>query len=99
MNPFKVLGITPAATQKQVDAAYRALAKQHHPDVNSAEDADANMKRLNEAYEMICQGWQPAPARGLERSDVIAVHYYGYGWGHTIYVDTNIRGEATAGVS
>ena len=31
-DPYKVLGISPNATDEQVKAAYRELAKKYHPD-------------------------------------------------------------------
>ena len=31
-DPYKVLGISPSATDEEVKAAYRELAKKYHPD-------------------------------------------------------------------
>ena len=59
LNPYQVLGISPEATRKQVDAAYRALAKQYHPDINKDTRAEDQMKRINEAYDMILKGYTP----------------------------------------
>ena len=70
MDPYKVLGIAKNASRKAIDSAYRRLAKQNHPDVNSAHDAEEIMKRINAAYEMaigrrvvappvIYQQWKP----------------------------------------
>jgi len=42
-DPYKILGLKKDATQEQIRAAYRKLAKKHHPDLNpgdkAAEDA------------------------------------------------------------
>jgi len=50
---YKALGISKTATQKEVQAAYRKLAKQLHPDVNKKPDAEKSFKAINEAYEVL----------------------------------------------
>ena len=50
-NYYKVLGVTPSATAKDIKKAYRALAKKHHPDANpDDENAAQKFKELTEAY-------------------------------------------------
>lgn len=57
MDPYKVLGVSPNATDQQVKEAYRELAKKYHPDAyadNSLADlASEKMKEINEAYDTI----------------------------------------------
>ena len=57
MDPYKVLGISPNASDEQVKLAYRALAKKYHPDnyVNNpiADLAAEKMKEINSAYDTI----------------------------------------------
>ena len=49
-DPYRVLGVSPQATDDEVKQAYRALAKKYHPDVNNGSaDAEARMKEVNEA--------------------------------------------------
>lgn len=56
-DPYKVLGISPDATDDQVKAAYREMARKYHPD-NYGDDplselAQEKMKEINEAYDTI----------------------------------------------
>lgn len=51
---YATLGLDRNCTLAQIRAAYRALAKQHHPDVNqSSRDAIARTQALNAAYEIL----------------------------------------------
>ena len=53
-DPYRVLGITPSASEDEIKKAYRALAKRYHPDVNGGSAAaEAKMKEVNEAYSTI----------------------------------------------
>ena len=56
-DPYQVLGVPPTATDEEVKAAYRELAKKYHPDnyANSplADLATEKMKEVNEAYDQI----------------------------------------------
>jgi molecular chaperone DnaJ len=57
MDPYKVLGVSPNATDDEVKQAYRALARKYHPDkyVDNplADLAQEKMKEINEAYDTI----------------------------------------------
>ena len=53
-DPYRVLGVSPTASDEEVKQAYRALAKKYHPDVNNGSSAaEARMKEINEAYSGI----------------------------------------------
>jgi len=47
---YKLLGVSPSASWKEIEAAYRRKAKIHHPDHGGDEDA---MRSLNDAYAAI----------------------------------------------
>ena len=50
---YEVLGLSKGASDDEIKRAYRKLAKQYHPDVNKAPDAEAKFKEINEAYEVL----------------------------------------------
>ena len=50
---YDVLGLSKGASEDEIKKAYRKLAKQYHPDVNKAPDAEAKFKEINEAYEVL----------------------------------------------
>jgi len=49
-DPYVVLGVAPSATREAIRAAYRSLARRHHPDLGG--DA-ARMAALNEAWDTL----------------------------------------------
>jgi DnaJ-class molecular chaperone len=51
---YKILGVPRTATDKEIKAAYRKLARKHHPDVNKNDPkAEARFKEINEANEVL----------------------------------------------
>ena len=53
-DPYKVLGISPDASDEEIKRAYRRLAKQYHPDRNPGDqEAARKMQQVNAAYEQI----------------------------------------------
>ena len=56
-DPYKVLGVSPTATDDEVKTAYRELAKKYHPDNYAdsplADLASEKMKEINEAYDQV----------------------------------------------
>ncbi|MBE6949165.1 MAG: tetratricopeptide repeat protein [Ruminococcaceae bacterium] len=59
-DPYKVLGVSPNASQEEVKKAYRELARKYHPDNYHnnplADLAQEKMKEINEAYDTIMKG-------------------------------------------
>ncbi len=53
-DPYKVLGVSPDASDEEIKQAYRRLAKQYHPDRNPGDATAAKkMQEVNAAYEQI----------------------------------------------
>lgn len=52
---YEILGVSRNATQGEIKAAYRRLAKQYHPDMNpgNRKEAEEKFKELSEAYEVL----------------------------------------------
>ncbi len=50
---YDVLGISKSANKDDIKAAYRKLAKQYHPDLNKAPDAEKKFKEVQEAYDIL----------------------------------------------
>lgn len=53
-DPYKILGVSPDATDDEIKRAYRRLAKKYHPDLNPGDaEAARKMQEVNDAYERI----------------------------------------------
>jgi curved DNA-binding protein len=51
---YQTLGLSKAATDKEIKSTYRKLARKLHPDVNPGDkSAEAKFKEINEAYEVL----------------------------------------------
>ena len=72
-DPFSVLGVSRGATEDEIKAAYRKLAKKYHPDLNPGDQtAERKMREINEAY---------AEALRIKRTGTGSASGYGNGAG------------------
>lgn len=54
MDYYRVLGVSREASDEEIKKAYRKLVFQHHPDRNpNSTDAEAKIREINAAYEII----------------------------------------------
>jgi curved DNA-binding protein len=74
---YEILGVSRSATQKEIQSAFRSLARQYHPDVRPGDkDAEEMFKRVSQAhavlsdpekrklYDRYGEQWQQAGAAG-----------------------------------
>ena len=52
-NYYDILGVSKEATQAEIKSAFRKKARELHPDVNKAPDAEERFKELGKAYETL----------------------------------------------
>jgi DnaJ-class molecular chaperone len=51
---YETLGVARTATDKEIQSAYRKLARKHHPDVNAGDKgAERRFKEIGEAHEVL----------------------------------------------
>jgi curved DNA-binding protein len=76
---YEVLGVPRTASQKEISAAFRKLARKYHPDVNAGnKEAEARFKEVSEAhdtlrdakkrelYDQLGPDWAAAQAAGAQ---------------------------------
>ncbi len=50
---YEVLEVSRKASQEVIEAAYRRLARKHHPDCNTSDDAAERMRQINAAFDVL----------------------------------------------
>ena len=71
-DAYAILGVAPDATDEEIAAAFRSLARRHHPDI-AGEDATTRMSRINAAWDLLRDpDRREAYDRDLDAADVAA---------------------------
>jgi curved DNA-binding protein len=50
---YKIMGVSPDASEKDIKTAYRKLARKYHPDISKEPNAEEQFKNMGEAYEVL----------------------------------------------
>ena len=88
MDPYKVLGVSPSATDDEIKTAYRNLVKKYHPDryANAPKEVQdqvsEKVKQINAAYDEIKRirsGGGASSSYGYGGSSYGGSSYGGYG--------------------
>ena len=81
-DPYKVLNVSPSASDEEVKKAYRDLARKYHPDNYHdnplADLAQEKMKEINEAYEQIQKQRRAGSGYGAPRQSYYGTTSNGY---------------------
>lgn len=94
-DPYEILGVKRDASQKDIQSAFRKLAKKHHPDLNPGDKkAEDLFKEISAANEIL--GDEEKRGRfdrgeidinGTERAPYHQREYAGAGMGEEVYFD------------
>ncbi len=94
-DPYKILGISPDASDEEVKRAYRRLAKKYHPDLNPGDPVAAKkMQQVNAAYEQI-KNPEKAQHNAGQHSGQGSYDPFGGAWGYDPF--GQYRQQETAG--
>ncbi|WP_297368551.1 J domain-containing protein [Acidocella sp.] len=104
-DPYKVLGVGREASAEQIRAAYRKLAKTHHPDLNPGDKkAEEAFKAISTAYDLLGDAEKRArfdrgeiDAAGNERAPQFHPGAGGFGGGGFDDIFANIFEQRTRG--
>ena len=101
-DPYEVLGVPRTASDDEIKAAYRKLAKKYHPDLNGGSaEAEAKMKEVNEAYTLLIKHKGQAGSYGSSGyGNSGGSSYGGYGggsYGGSSYGGSNYSGNSYGG--
>ncbi|MEN8202489.1 MAG: J domain-containing protein [Bacteroidota bacterium] len=72
LNYYKVLGLSPGASEKQIKVAYRKLALKYHPDRNKSPGAKQKFQEITVAYDYLLEHPHQEPKDAPSYEDRVA---------------------------
>lgn len=93
-DPYKVLGVSPSATQEEIKKAYRRKTKEYHPDLHPDDpNAARKMTEVNEAYDMLMNPDKYAAKRAQQSQSSQRSSYTGQHGGYSSGQRQNSSGQ------
>jgi len=69
-----ILGVSSTASSGEIKTAFKKKAAKLHPDVNKAENAEDEFKKLNEAFQLLTN--PPAPPMGVYSDPIFTQEFF-----------------------
>lgn len=81
---YEVLGVERSADKETIKKSFRRLAQTYHPDVNKSDEAEAQFKEANEAYQVLYDDQKRAAYdrfghAGVQGAGAAGADYSGFG--------------------